>query len=722
MKKTVRGWLVLLLLCLPFIGSVTGQANELEVKEPPVNDVELYQRYQDNSFQILTKEATSLLGVKAALLNVGGTLKEIVWAGVLNTGKANAVMVHFLFSYDLDSAIKTPIVNLTASMADGMLTIASSLGILSVALILMFKFVAEQQFRQVLRTFFMTIGVFTGLVLFSNSNNNDSLASKVVDIDNYVEAQFVKVNPVFTSQETTTIDQSYDSADVISAKIFRTNVYEPYLLFMYGTANEATIRKESVSYKKSEYDRISLLLDNDSDTKENEKLVNAVTKYEAETLNNQTISWQNNLNLVIQGIFYLLLNIVQGFIYFVLCVLRLMLVLLRWLLFLFMPILLLFSLFNTQVNAFTQGGKGFVTVVGFKALVSFALVFVASYMSLGYEMSSSIDDPILKMITILLYLVTPFGVYFFRTLILKMVTGQLSLNDTGRILRNPYKASKTMNRASKEQAKLTKQQRKQQKKDYKERKRAEKEARKNNQPLNQPKTGTQPRSERRNEERPTDKRYPNNAKPTDERAQEVGNGKQSKPIDKRKPSIQANPLNNTHQRFSSRRTEGTAESPQRKEPASHKKSVNVHGKSRYEELVAQRNRPEQQRLKQQSHERLAFRQQERQRIKGNGRSTRRIGQAMHAPTGTVQINAGNTHKQTGKAYTPQPVTRPLKSTHRLSMSRKHVPKTTQKRVTATQPIRTMTKQPKQRKQPQKQRTNAVRTPHVQAKGVKRRRV
>ena len=50
-------------------------------------------------------------------------------------------------------------------------------------------------------------------------------------------------------------------------------MYEPYLLMNYGTSDVNKIRKKTVKYKDKEYDRINLLLDNDMNSEENDKLM-----------------------------------------------------------------------------------------------------------------------------------------------------------------------------------------------------------------------------------------------------------------------------------------------------------------------------------------------------------------------------------------------------------------------------------------------------------------
>ncbi|HGW6189512.1 TPA: hypothetical protein ACNHVB_002839 [Enterococcus faecalis] len=650
-------------------------------KTPPASDTELYSRYKDNSFQLMTKEATSLTGLKASIQNLSGGLKEFIWAGIANTGRFNTAMVGMLFSFDLDTKIKQPILNITASMASGMLSIASSIGIIAVTLIMVFKYIAEQKVRSAFFVFLTTIGIFTTLVCFSSSTRNESISSYVVDIDNKVESTFVTVNPTFS--EETKIDttnknseQSLKSAsDLIKAKVFRTSIYEPYLIFNYGTSNEKKIREKKVEISGSEYDRIGVLLDNDGDTKNNQEIHEKTVQYESDKLKNKVISYKNNFSLVGQGIFYLVLNIIQMVIYFVLCILRLILVLLRWLLFPLVPVVLLLGMFNTGINVFKNSAKGFITVIGLKALVSFAMMFVAGYMSFGYSMASEINNPYEKIITICIYLITPIGLYFFRSIIGQMLTGTLKASDLNAVVRHPIRTANRMNRASKEQAKLAKERRKDLKEQAKKRKKEEEERKekdgKSGEDTKQPKSSESKFSNRRNENR--------SSNPKSENAQEQKEKQPEQPKDigamrrtrkEKDPSIkeaqkqekQEARRQRAEKRFSSLRREMPSKENQEgttNNTILGQKFQKAHEESRYQDMKHKREQPERQRIKKHSKQRAERRMQEQQRLTSTGRSPRREGQSTQRPKGEVKQQTINTRPRTGKKFTPRSQQQPI---------------------------------------------------------------
>ena len=109
-------------------------------------------------------------------------------------------------------------------------------------------------------------------------------------VDKEVETAFVNINPVLgdvsvpmtekgKDKNGNEVEQNYLQINEQKCRKFNcftcfyTNVYEPYLLMNYGTSDVNKIRKKTVKYKDKEYDRINLLLDNDMNSEENNKLM-----------------------------------------------------------------------------------------------------------------------------------------------------------------------------------------------------------------------------------------------------------------------------------------------------------------------------------------------------------------------------------------------------------------------------------------------------------------
>ncbi|MFI3852370.1 hypothetical protein VBH56_14555, partial [Enterococcus hirae] len=90
----------------------------------------------------------------------------------------------------------------------------------------------------------------------------------------------------------------------------------------YGTTDVNAIRKHKVSYNNKDYDRINLLLDNDVYTSNGEKIHEKATDYEADKLKNKHIQYYNNWTNVGYDLFYLVVNLIQTVVYFVLAMFR----------------------------------------------------------------------------------------------------------------------------------------------------------------------------------------------------------------------------------------------------------------------------------------------------------------------------------------------------------------------------------------------------------------
>lgn len=449
--------------------------NKVIVREPTTDVDTIYENYKDNSFELMTKEMEkdSVFGVKEAITNASATLKNFTWAGVKGLGQFNAEMVKFLFSMDVVTPIKQPIQQLTSNIAGNMLSIAGTIGIGFVTLIMGIKFIGEQRFRQALRVFLMTILIFTGLSVCKDANTSDSLFNQMFEADKQIEAAFVKVNPVLNgesvpeSKDGNVNERMKSAGELIASRVFYTNVYEPYLLMNYGTSNPETIRKKQVEYKDSEYDRINILLDNDVTNDDNVTLHEDVTKYEADELKNRNIMYFKNLDNTFYGVFYIVVNLIQTIVYFVLCFVRLVIAVMQIFLLPLLPILLLVGLFMTGINVFVNYFKAFGMTIFMKAMTGFACIFFATFLSLGFQLSNAVDNPWQKILTILIYLLTPLGLYIFRKFLGSLFTGRVSLADAIAFATHPFSTEKKMREAAKEQKAANKEHRKQAKEERK---------------------------------------------------------------------------------------------------------------------------------------------------------------------------------------------------------------------------------------------------------------
>ncbi|WPH48339.1 hypothetical protein SHT67_14265 (plasmid) [Enterococcus faecalis] len=466
---------------IPVNAAPEPDENKVIIREPTTDVDQIYEIYKDNSFELMTQDMPkeSALGIKEAIANTSSTIKNFTWAGVKGLGQFNAEMVKFLFSMDVVTPIKAPIQQLTSSIAENMLSIAGTIGISFVSLVMGIKFAAEQRFKSAVRVFLMTILIFTGLTVCKNANTANSFFNQLFDADKQIEAAFVKVNPVLGGEsvsntktlpaqsgvgvqqvELTPDERMKSAGELIASRIFYTNVYEPYLLLNYGSSNPKVVREKQVEYKGTNYDRINILLDNDVTSDENITLHEKVTEYEAEELKNRSIMYFKNWENAFFGIFYLVVNLIQSVVYFVLCFVRLIVAVMQIFMLPLLPILLFTGLFIIGINVFANYFKGFGITIFLKAMVGFACIFFATFLSLGFQLSNAVDNPSQKILTILIYLLTPLGLYFFRTFIGGLFTGRVKLADAMAFATHPVRTERNLRQAAQEKKKENKTRRK----------------------------------------------------------------------------------------------------------------------------------------------------------------------------------------------------------------------------------------------------------------------
>ena len=158
----------------------------------------------------------------------------------------------------------------------------------------------------------------------------------------------------------------------------------------------------------------------------------------------------NNFGNTFYGLFYLVVNLIQTLVYFILCFVRLVIAVLQVFLLPLLPIILLTGLFMQGINVFANYFKGFGFTIFMKAMTGFACIFFATFLSLGFQLSNAVDNPWQKILTILIYLLTPLGLYFFRHFLGNLFMGRVSLADAARFATNPIGTNRRMREDAKE--------------------------------------------------------------------------------------------------------------------------------------------------------------------------------------------------------------------------------------------------------------------------------
>lgn len=511
-KKSLKWWTLLLLGCLFFclqgstvyadqmndgVGVTETDRSEgenandkVEVKEVTTDVDQLYKNYKENSFELMTNEYKGMNPLKKLSYNVAGVMKNFVWSGVKMLGEFNASMVEFLFELDIISAIRAPIQNLTQKIADNMLSIAGTIGISFSAVMMAIKYAGEARMKQALRVFLMTILIFTGLSALKDTGTNKNVFDFLFSLDSTVETAFVKVNPVLTTEE----EQNYETKEteevtaekkvetagkLMAARVFYSNVYEPYLLLNYDTTNLDKIREHKVKYKGKEYDRINLLLDNDLGTKTGEKIHDKVTEYEADTLKNKNVQYYNSWKNTAFALFYFVVNLVQTVVYFVLSMFRLIIGTMQLFLVPMLPFLLFLGLFLITMNVFGNYVKVFGILTFLKGMTGFACILFSSFLSYGFQLSSTQDDPWKKILLIIVYLFAPLGIYLFRGFLGSLFTGRVGVRGALAFAGNPFSTEAKLRREAKQRLKERQEARKAQKRKERENARKRRERQRN---------------------------------------------------------------------------------------------------------------------------------------------------------------------------------------------------------------------------------------------------
>lgn len=442
----------------------TVDGNGVNVESIVSDPASIYQRYKENSFQLMTKpyESDALFGgaIEEMYNNISGTIKNMIWSAVRAVGAFNTTMVKYLFNLDLVSRVKQPFVNLTASIAQSMIGVAGTIGISIVAILMAIKFAVEQRFRSAFVLFLMTVFTFTGLAILKDVNSADSVATTILNVDKAIETSFVQVNPAFIngdkvapSTSQTPEKQMKQAGDLIATQVFYTNVFEPYLLTNYGTSDLKKIRSKSVEYENKRYDRIQILLDNDLTTEDGKKIHEAVTDYEADNNKNKAIQYFNSSDNSIFLLFYLVVNLLQTIVYFVLSMFRNAVAFLQVFFLPLAPIMLVFGLFIESVNAFKNYTKGSLILMFLKALLSFLAIIFASYLSIGFKIAQGNMDAWQKILTLIVYICLPFVLYAMRHFIFMLLVGELNGRQMVRLMTNPF----AFNRLARQQAKAYRQ-------------------------------------------------------------------------------------------------------------------------------------------------------------------------------------------------------------------------------------------------------------------------
>ena len=444
-------------------------------KEPTEDKDEIYNRYEDNSFSLMNKEFSSLNKINEFRQNLDSMIKNWMWTFASAIGRFNARMVKGLFSLDLATQVKEPFQELSLDLANSLVNVATTFGLVMVALFMVIKYATTGQFFEAVKIFGLAILTMISFAIFTDPKGNEFFFDGVISIDHQLEKALAGVNPNFKPEGQTHFvpgngeEDDNDLANRLAAEVFYNNVYVPYLYMQYGTADEAEIREQAIEYNGQSFDRIGALLDNDSASEAQVAFVEDVTDYEVDELGNTNPIYTNAFRWTNLAFLYVITNGLQFFIYGLLGIVRIAFQFLLVAIPVFFPIALIFAMVIQGKDVLGSYFKGLGTIMFIKGGISLLMVIFMSYVTLAYSvMNTQTTDPLDRVITFIAWILAPPFLWTFRRFLGIIFTPgpyASKLSRMGMALRHPIQA----NRQAKAEQAAQKAARQQQREDAKER-------------------------------------------------------------------------------------------------------------------------------------------------------------------------------------------------------------------------------------------------------------
>lgn len=485
------------------------------INEPGTDDKdEIYRRYEDNSFSLMNKEFKSLNKINEFRQNLDSMIKNWIWSAASATGRFNARMVKGLFSLDLATQIKAPFQELSLDLADSLSNVATTFGIVMVALFMVIKYAMSGRIMDSVKVFLLAILTMTSFAFFSDPKGNDVFFDAVISIDHQLEKALAGVNPNFKPEGQTKFvpgqnagesgEEDIDSlANRLAAEVFYNNVYVPYLYMQYGTANETEIREKSIEYNGKTFDRIGALLDNDSASEAQVSFVEDITDYEVDELGNTNPIYTNANRWATLAFLYTLTNILQFVIYVSLGIVRVAFQFLLIAIPVFLPIALLFSMIVNGKDILGSYFKGLGTIMFIKGGISLLMVIFMSYVTLAYSvMNTHSNDPLDRVIVFIAWIVAPPFLFVFRRFLAVVFTPgpyASKLTRMSMALRHPIQANRQASHEKAQQRAALQNQRKAAQERYKKKQEEEEGNGSSKNDLNKVKGTNNPKSSHRND-------------------------------------------------------------------------------------------------------------------------------------------------------------------------------------------------------------------------------
>lgn len=419
------------------------KAKEEYINQPlPETNEELYKRYKDHSFELMTSEIEGSLTSKIGQ-QIGVGLKSIFWGIALFFGRATMTLAEFTYAVDITSSLRDFVKVLTESLAVSMTSVAGSIIAAFAVIVLVYRYAMTGKVWAAVRVFGLAVIIFTCLSALKSyssealdfiDNTGDTIeyallkASPTLDAEGkiVVEDNTAQPAPPTTGKTNEELNAEASeaplkkSATILAANNFKNNLFIPYLEMQYGTANVSKIQEKKLEIDGEEYDRIAGLLDNEG----KQPFLEAATTYELDTLENKTVTPSKAMGVAGNSLLFSIVGFFQVIILFIGVILKNIFAFFCYFILPAFVIVLIISLFKSDGSVLIQYGKSAGTLVFMKAGVFFLLLMYSTIISFGFQ-STAGKSGIGRFFMMLLFIFLPVFFYYFRYFFIAAVKGDL---------------------------------------------------------------------------------------------------------------------------------------------------------------------------------------------------------------------------------------------------------------------------------------------------------
>lgn len=442
-----------------FSGDHVALAAPSDEQQNESDDERASQKYDSNRYDLMTYNDAGTFDVGGKVSNnTGEAIKNMTWATYREMTQLGLMIVYQMFSLDIIELTEDGVRSIVSAVAGGLIGQFGSFALAIFSLGLVIRSYIQQNWSAFWKL--LTLALISLTLLASLQSDRLNYVSFTSNISKELENTVMNVNPSLTQDYTpeafqysagisnlageedaysqaqlgdnngdlgeqldvTSVD---DTAVALENKVFHALIYQPYLLLQYGTTDEEAILDEDP-------ERITKWLDSNPQTEDGIEARQDIVTEEYEDYENQNIvasnSWQQASYVMVMAIS----TIVQSVVYFFLAMVRILLQFSLIMMMLLLPFATFLSLFPSFETILGKYIRTLFTIVIFKALTMFFILVSVSFISLGYDMTSTTDDLYYRIFIQLAFSTVIIFMYMKRQVIMNMLEGgSLSVDEMG---------------------------------------------------------------------------------------------------------------------------------------------------------------------------------------------------------------------------------------------------------------------------------------------------